>query len=90
MKSKSNSNQYYINIVKKLMDNTLIAISNMVQHASYDKSFRAQITKKISNSKYEILYNKKTYTVSSDKILTVEQYVTVTALCNNWNNLWVR
>lgn len=71
------------------MENIFSTVHGMIQRASYDKSFRAQITKKITESKYEVLYQRKTYTVHSDRALTVGQWVTVTALCNNWNNLYV-
>lgn len=74
---------------KSNAESFMIAIKKLIDGASFDKSFRATITEKISDYTYKVLYNKAEYKVKSDYNLSVGDSVWVCAPGNDWNSLFV-
>lgn len=64
-------------------------VSTLYRKDHSDKTFKAQITENIGNSKYKVLYTGNTYIVSSSINLQAGDYVRICAPCNNWDDLFV-
>ena len=76
-------------IAKSNAESFMIAIRELINSASFNKSFRAKVTQKLSNKKYKVYYKKREYSVLSDFILEVDNMVWVCAPQNNWDSFFV-
>ena len=73
-----------------MTDSILSKIEQAVnEKGRYDKTFTANISQKISDTKAMITYNGIVYTVRSTIPFNDGDLVRVCAPCNNWNDLFV-
>lgn len=80
----------YKKIIDQLTNEVLTYIQKAIQKAPADKSFRTKILDNLGDGKYKVRYKGKDYTVKANSSgLIVGTWVTVCALQNNWNELYI-
>ena len=80
----------YIDATKNYAERMLLAVQDLIKHATFDRTFRAKITSQISSNKYKILYKNKEYPASCDIKAKIGDMVWVCAPENNWNKLYIQ
>ncbi|MEY8352620.1 hypothetical protein AALB39_04595 [Lachnospiraceae bacterium 54-53] len=67
-----------------------LAVKELINSASFNKSFRATVTEKVNNTVYKVLYKNAEYKVKSYYDLIVGDLVWVCAPGNDWDSLFVQ
>ena len=75
---------------KSNAESFMIAIKELINSASFNKSFRATVTEKINNTVYKVSYKNAEYKVKSYYNLLVGDLVWVCAPGNDWDSLFVQ
>lgn len=93
MFSNSNTNkkssENYISIVEMICAEIKGLVGSMIQVAGFDRTFKAVISKKLSDNQYEIIYQKKYYHARSNGTYKSGDVVYVCAPQNNWSELYI-
>lgn len=79
-----------LNQAAQNIENILSTITDLINIASFNKSFRATVTQNVNNAKYKVSYKNREYSVKSDYILDVGDIVWVCAPGNDWDSLFVQ
>lgn len=80
----------YSDVIKEIVETILDTIKRGIdQWGKFDKTFTAEVKKKVGGSKYLVTYMGNELTVFSTVSLTVGSIVRVCAPQNNWNDLFV-
>lgn len=79
----------YKQVIDQLTSEILTYVQKAITKSATDRSFRSQILEVLGNGKYKVRYKGKEYTAKSSSYLDVGTWVTVCALQNNWNELYI-
>lgn len=74
-----------ISVTKTIVD----VIDSNLDKLTYDRTFKAKIVEVIQDGIYKIKYKGNIYKVKSFVDCVIDDYVTVCAPCNEWNELFV-
>lgn len=79
----------YTEIIQAMAQVVGKAVKEYVQSAKFDQTFKAVVTGKLPNGKYQVLYNGRKYTASSKTELNINDVVRVCAPQNDWSDLFI-
>lgn len=84
------SNIDFIQTIKELTQGLVEGFDYKLKHATYDKTFKAEITGKVSADKYKIFYKGNYHTAKSRAVYQSGDIVRVCAPENNWSDLYIQ
>lgn len=79
----------YVETMKEMGSAILASYRDMLKKAEFDKTFKAKVTGKVSEGKYQVLYRGASYTAAFPGSLAVGQMVYVRAPQNHWDELYI-
>jgi len=76
-------------VCQKIIDDITLLIDSKIKNIARDRTFKAKIIEKVTDSKYKILYKNRYYTARCHADLSPDDMVYVCAPENNWSELFI-